>query len=99
MKDERDQGLPRHRAHYRRRGGSARAAAQPEGHARPAAALGRRMAGRAEGAGKTHDAERDPGHYIDLTDDGKVMGDVPIAMLPVTREVYDTQLGTGGSTQ
>lgn len=52
-----------------------------------------------KGAGKTHDAERDPGHYIDLSDDGKAMGIVPLDRLPVTREEYDTQLRVGGSTQ
>ena len=57
------------------------------------------MAGRAEGAGKTHDAERDPGHYIDLTDDRKAMGIVPLDKLPTTREAYDTQLRAGGSSQ
>src|SRR5262245_20608944 len=46
-----------------------------------------------------NDKERDPGHYIDLTDDGKAMGIVPLDMLPVTREAYDTQLSAGGSTQ
>lgn len=29
---------------------------------------------RSKGAGKTHDAERDPGHYINLADNGAVMG-------------------------
>jgi hypothetical protein len=46
-----------------------------------------------------HDKERDPGHYIDLTDDAKAMGVVLLDKLPVTREVYDTQLRSGGSTQ
>ena len=45
-----------------------------------------------------HDKERDPGHYIDLADDGKAMGMVPLDKLPVTREAYDTQLRAGGST-
>jgi hypothetical protein len=26
---------------------------------------------RSKGSGETHDKERDPGHYVDLTDDGK----------------------------
>jgi len=37
-----------------------------------------------------HDRERDPGHYIDLADDGKAMGVVPLDKLPTTREAYDT---------
>ena len=54
---------------------------------------------RSKGAGATHDKERDPGHYIDLTDDGRVEGIVPLDKLPVTREAYDTQLRAGGSTR
>jgi len=54
---------------------------------------------RSKGSGETHDKERDPGHYVDLADDGKVMGILPLDKLPVTREAYDTQLRAGGSTQ
>lgn len=38
------------------------------------AVLGREL-DRSKGAGKTHDAERDPGHYIDLADNSDVMGE------------------------
>src|SRR5262249_18327113 len=31
-----------------------------------------------------------PSHYVDLTDNGKAMGIVPLDKLPVTREAYDT---------
>lgn len=54
---------------------------------------------RLKGAGKTHDAERDPGHYVELADDGSVEGILPLAQLPVTREEYDTLLRAGGKTQ
>jgi hypothetical protein len=54
---------------------------------------------RSKGAGESHDNERDPGHYVNLTDDAKVMGIVPLHTLPVTREGYDTALRAGGSTQ
>ncbi|MCW5703289.1 MAG: hypothetical protein KIT82_11990 [Bradyrhizobium sp.] len=37
------------------------------------AVMGREL-DRSKGAGETHDKERDPGHYVDLTDDGKVEG-------------------------
>lgn len=47
---------------------------------------------RSKGAGKMHDSERDPGHYVDMTDDGAVEGVLPITQLPVTREEYDTLL-------
>jgi hypothetical protein len=51
---------------------------------------------RSKGAGDTHDKERDLGHYIDLTDDGRPMGTVPLDNLPVTREAYNTQFRAGG---
>jgi hypothetical protein len=50
-------------------------------------------------AGKTHDAERDPGHYINIADNGEVMGTVPLGQLPMTREDYDTLLRAKGFTQ
>jgi hypothetical protein len=54
---------------------------------------------RSKGSGKMHDAERDPGHYIDLAEDGAVMGVLPLSQLPVTREEYDTLLWAKGFTQ
>lgn len=54
---------------------------------------------RYKGSGKTHDAESDPGHYVDLADDGSVEGVLPLAQLPATREEYDTLLRAGGITQ
>src|ERR1700758_148560 len=43
------------------------------------AVLGREL-DRSKGAGKTHDAERDPGHYVDLMDDdASAMGVVPLS--------------------
>jgi hypothetical protein len=45
---------------------------------------------RSKGAGKPHDAERDAGHYIDLDDNGSVMGKLPLDELPPTREDYDS---------
>src|SRR5262245_31296894 len=42
------------------------------------AVMGREL-DRSKGAGKIHDAERDPAHYVDLTDDGSVMGVMPLA--------------------
>ena len=50
----------------------------------------------AEGRGRATRQAARPGNYIDLTDDGKAMGIVPLDKLPVTREAYDTQLGAGG---
>lgn len=62
------------------------------------AVMGREL-DRSKGAGKTHDAERDPGHYVDLSDDGKIMGVLAMDALPATREDYDTRLRAGGFTQ
>ena len=62
------------------------------------AAMGREL-DRSKGAGRTHDAERDPGHWISLADDGSVVGVLPLADLPDTREQYDTLLRSKGSTQ
>jgi hypothetical protein len=50
-------------------------------------------------ADKTHDAERDPGRYIKVADDGEVMGVVALGQLPMTREEYDTLLRAKGFTQ
>ncbi len=52
---------------------------------------------RSKGAVKTHDAERDPCHYVDLADNGSVEGILPLDKLPVTREEYDTLLRVGGN--
>lgn len=62
------------------------------------AVMGREL-DRSKGAGRTHDAERDPGHWISLADDGSVLGVLPLADLPDTREQYDTLLRARGSTQ
>jgi hypothetical protein len=62
----------------------------------PELALMGRELDRSRGAGEMHDKERDPGHYIDLTDDGKAMGIVPINRLQTTPEAYDTHLRAAG---
>ena len=56
----------------------------------PELALMGRELDRSKGAGDMNDKERDPFHYIDLTDAGKAMGIVPLDRLPTTREAYDT---------
>jgi|HubBroStandDraft_1064217.scaffolds.fasta_scaffold45885_2 hypothetical protein len=53
---------------------------------------------RSRGAGKTHDLDRDPGHFVDGDDDGKVGGVLPLTALPATREDYDTALRAAGTT-
>ncbi|HVY02344.1 MAG TPA: S1/P1 Nuclease, partial [Caulobacterales bacterium] len=44
---------------------------------------------RSKSSGKTHDAERDPAHFIDLFDDGKAAGILALKDLPETRGEYD----------
>jgi hypothetical protein len=58
-----------------------------------------READRSKGAGTTHDAERDPGHFINLDDKGRVAGKLALDALPPTREAYDTLLRAAGSDQ
>jgi hypothetical protein len=60
--------------------------------------LGREL-DRSKGAGRTHDAERDPGHYVGLDDAGRVGGAIALDALPPTREEYDTQLRRARLTQ
>ncbi len=62
------------------------------------AVLGREL-DRSKGAGVTHDSERDPGHFIDLDDEGRVAGIFPLESVPPTREAYDTALRARGFTQ
>ena len=50
-------------------------------------------------AGGEHDAELNAGHFVDMTEDGKIEGVMPLSDLPATREAYDTTLRAGGVTQ
>ncbi len=54
---------------------------------------------RSKDAGKSHDADRDPGHYLDLGDDGTIGSGPPLSALPPTRESYDSALRAVGSDQ
>jgi hypothetical protein len=53
---------------------------------------------RSRNAGKTHDADRDPGHFVDGGDDGKVAGAVSFTALPATRDEYETALRAAGTS-
>ncbi|MBV9995790.1 MAG: S1/P1 Nuclease [Caulobacteraceae bacterium] len=53
---------------------------------------------RSRGAGKAHDADRDPGHFVDAGDDGRIGGAVSLSNLPPTREAYETALRASGGT-
>jgi hypothetical protein len=52
---------------------------------------------RSKGAGKVHDAERDPGHFVDVDDAGRILGGPELAQLPPTRTDYDAALRAVGS--
>jgi hypothetical protein len=52
---------------------------------------------RIKGAGKTFDSDLDPGHFLDLNDDGKVLAGPALAGLPVTRAEYEAQLKAAGT--
>ena len=43
-------------------------------------------------SGRIHDADRDPGHFLDLDDGGKVVGGPDLAAMPATRADYDAAL-------
>ena len=64
-----------------------------------AAAVGEysREPDRSRSAGKMHDADRDPGHFVDGNDDGKVGGVLALDQLPPTREDYDSALRAAGT--
>ena len=47
-------------------------------------------------AGRVHDNMRDPAHFVDAGDDGRVLGGPPLAALPATRAEYDTALRAVG---
>jgi hypothetical protein len=54
---------------------------------------------RLKGAGRSWDADFDPGHYLDVEDDGVIAGDVRLNALPVSAQAYDQALQDAGSNQ
>ncbi len=52
-----------------------------------------------KGSGKAWDADEDPGHYVDVLDDGTIAGAVSLRRLPADREAYDTALRSAGTDQ
>jgi hypothetical protein len=53
---------------------------------------------RSKAAGKLHDSEREPGHFIDLGEDGHVLNGPSMVPLSATREDYDTAMRAVGSS-
>lgn len=51
------------------------------------------------GAGQPHDGDSDPGHFVDVADDGTILGGPTLATLPPTRRDYDTALRAAGTNQ
>ena len=47
---------------------------------------------RSKGSGKVHDHNRDAGHFLDLDDEGKLLGGPPFLPLPATRADYEKAL-------
>jgi hypothetical protein len=56
-------------------------------------------ADRSKGSGNPHDADADPGHFVDLSDDQTVNGAVRLEALPHSREAYDTALRASGTDE
>lgn len=51
---------------------------------------------RSKGAGKAHDSDRDPGHFIDIDDQGRALGGPSLSALPPTRADYEKALQAVG---
>jgi len=43
-------------------------------------------------SGQPHDGDSDPGHFLDVSDDGSILGGPQLSALPETRRDYDTAL-------
>lgn len=56
-------------------------------------------ADRERGAGKSFDEEHSPAHFVDVDDDGRILGGPLLKALPVSREKYDDALRAAGSNQ
>ena len=54
---------------------------------------------RSRGSGNPHDQDRDPAHFVDVADDGTVLGGPLLSQLPANREDYDSALRAQGSDQ
>lgn len=49
-----------------------------------------------KGAGESWDADNDPGHYVDVNDDGTIAGGIALDALPPTMEAYAKALAASG---
>jgi hypothetical protein len=64
--------------------------------ARDQIALLGREPDRSKNAGKAHDYDRDPGHYINIGDDGLAAGTWSLDNLPVSRSDFESPIRTKG---
>jgi hypothetical protein len=51
---------------------------------------------RSKGAGRTHDHNRDSAHFVDIDDEGKVLGGPLFSAMPATRADYEKSLQAAG---
>jgi hypothetical protein len=51
---------------------------------------------RSKGAGRLHDQDRSPAHYLDLDENGRLEGGPPFPPMPPTREAFETTLQAAG---
>lgn len=51
---------------------------------------------RTKGSGKVHDHNRDPAHFVDIDEAGKVLGGPAFSPMPATRADYETALRAHG---
>jgi hypothetical protein len=50
-------------------------------------------------AGQPHDGDSDPGHFVDVSDDGTILGGPKLSALPATRRDYDMALRAAGTDE
>ncbi|WP_340645390.1 S1/P1 Nuclease [Phenylobacterium sp.] len=51
---------------------------------------------RSKGSGKIHDSNRDPAHFVDYEEDGRILGGPRLDALPPTRALYEAALQAAG---
>jgi hypothetical protein len=50
-------------------------------------------------AGQPHDGDSDPGHFVDVSDDGTILGGPRLSALPAMRRDYDNALRAVGTDE
>jgi len=50
-------------------------------------------------AGEPHDSDSDPGHFVDVSDDGSILDGPKLSALPGSRRDYDTALRAAGADE